>query len=104
MAKGKLDPQWQDKVREWEGSGKSARVWGQENNIPVNTLFGWRKRLKKSTANSVRAKSGFIELKDSVPSDPGITLEYNGVNIHLRAHFDKAMLKQCLDCLRGILC
>lgn len=104
MAKRERDPQWQDRVREWEASGKNARVWCQENKIPVTTLSGWKSRLKKSNANSSTAKSGFIELKDQVPSDPGITLEYNGIKIHLKANFDKVVLKQCFDCLRGILC
>lgn len=104
MAKGRPDPQWQDRVHEWEASGKSAKVWCQENKIPLTTLAGWKKRLKKSTVNTARTKPGFIELKDQVQSDPGIILEYNEVKIHLRAKFDKVVLKQCLDCLRGALC
>jgi hypothetical protein len=104
MAKGRRDPQWRDRVRECEASGKSAKVWCQENKIPLTTLAGWKKRLKISRANSVGAKSGFIELKEQVQSDPGIILECNGIKIHLRAKFDKGVLKQCLDCLRGTSC
>ena len=104
MAKGIPDPQWQEKVLDWEASGKSASTWCKENKISVNTLSGWKKRLKKSSANLDRAKSEFIELKDRVQSDTGITLEYNEIKIHLQAKFDKAVLKQCLDCLRGVLC
>lgn len=104
MAKGRPEPQWQEKVLDWEASGKSASAWCKENKISVNTFSGWRNRLKKSSVNSGRAKSGFIELKDRVQSDPGITLEYHGIKIHLNAQFDSVALKQCLDCLRGVSC
>jgi hypothetical protein len=103
MAKGKPEPQWQEKVRAWEASGEKASTWCKENKISVNTLSGWKKRLKKSV-NPDRAKSEFIELKDRVQLDSGIILEYNEIKIHLRDKFDKAVLRQCLDCLRGVLC
>ena len=104
MATGKPDPQWRDRVCEWEASGKSVRVWCQENKIPITTLYGWKNKLKKSSTNVVKTKSAFIELKDQMQSDSGIILEYNGIKIHLRSKFDKVVFKQCLDCLRGALC
>jgi hypothetical protein len=104
MAKGKPEPQWQEKVRAWEASGESASTWCKENKISVNTFSGWKKRLKKFNVNSDRAESEFIELKDRVQSDSGITLEYNEIKIHLRDKFDKTVLRQCLDCLRDTLC
>jgi hypothetical protein len=104
MAKGRPEPQWQEKVLDWEASGKSASVWCKENKISINTLCGWKKRLKNLRESSGRVQSGFIELKDRVQSSPGITLEYHGIKIHLSAKFDSTALKQCLDCLRGISC
>jgi hypothetical protein len=106
MAKGKRNQNWKEKVKEWESSNKSINVWCQENKIPYTTLCGWRNRLKKSEQSKICTKSeeDFIELKDQIPSDSGITLEYHGVKIQLNRDFDKIVLKECLHCLRGALC
>ena len=106
MAKGKCQPNWKEKVKEWESSNKSPKVWCQENKIPYTTLCGWRNRLKRSNQKTISNKpaQNFIELKDQIPSDPGITLEYQGVRIQLKADFDKVFLKECLHWLRGALC
>jgi len=106
MAKGKRDPKWKEKVKEWEFSNKSTKVWCKENQIPYTTLCGWRHRLKKSNQNktSNNLPNNFIELKDRIPLDPGIILECHGVSILLKRNFDKNTLKDCLDCLRGVTC
>jgi hypothetical protein len=106
MAKGKRYPNWKEKVKEWESSNKSTKIWCQENKIPYTTLCGWRNRLKKSDHNKISNKSvgNFIELKDQISSDPRIILEYQGVKIQLNRDFDKIVLKECLHCLRGALC
>lgn len=106
MAKGKPDPNWKERVKEWESSNKNPKAWCKENQIPYTTLRGWRERLKKSNHNEIpiNPTKNFIELKDQAPSDPGIILEYYGVKIQLKRDFDKVVLKECLDCLRGVLC
>ncbi len=103
---GKPDPKWKEKVREWETSNKRVNEWCRENNIPYTTLHGWRQRLKKSGHKNVSTKdtANFIELKDNPTPDPGVVLEYQGIKIQLKREFDKIVLKDCLDCLRGVLC
>ncbi len=106
MAKGKPDPNWKEKVKEWESSNKNPKVWCKENQIPYTTLRGWIGRFKKSNHNKIpiNPTKNFIELKDQDTSDPGIILECDGVKILLKRDFDKIVLKDCLDCLRGVLC
>lgn len=103
MAKGRANPDWKRLVLEWSISGKTSKDWCNENNIPYNTLSGWKKRLKKQEVADVTAKSPteFVELKDWESSESGIFLEYKGVKIHLKIRFDSSTLKQCLSCLRG---
>lgn len=88
---------------EWSASGKSAKVWCEENKIPSNTLSGWKKRLNKLELNNnlINSKTEFIELKNHELSDSGISLECYGIKIHLKTQFDLCALKQCLNCLRG---
>lgn len=100
MAKGKPNCDWKKQILEWRQSNKSAKAWCKENKVPYTTFIGWKKRFKK--ADEVPEK--FIELKDLPMQDPGISLEYYGVKIHLKAGFDQSALKKCLSCLRGTIC
>jgi hypothetical protein len=111
MASGKRDPQWENKVLEWQASGKSIRAWCLENHIPVTTFYGWKARLQNSLTDQSLAKSKakevkqeFIELKDPQSCASGLILEYEGVKIHLQANFNQLILRQCLDCLRSAPC
>lgn len=104
MTKGKPNPNWKKLVHEWRDSGKSASIWCQEQQIPMNTLSGWKKRLKllEDDSDGKGFQKPFVELKNSRPLvDSGVLLEIDGVNIRLQVDFDEAVFTQCLDCLRG---
>lgn len=105
---GKANPSWKDKVIEWQASGKGIKAWCIENHIPVTTLYSWKARLEKSSgkflAKSKAIKQEFVELKDQPSSSAGLILECEGVKIHLQANFNRVILRECLDCLRGISC
>ena len=108
---------WEIKVQEWLSSGESAKAWCQENQVVYSTFLGWHNRFKSDdprksikslsqTISSPTSSTGthFIELKDNPKISPGITLECEGVQIHLTVEFNPATLKKCLDVLRGTLC
>ena len=111
MAKGRPNPNWQQKVLEWQASGKNCLVWCKENQIPYTTLLGWKQRFEnshKGLQSNVQSSKAFVELKDQpVPNSEicsGITLEYHGIKIRLEAGFNSVVLKQCLACLGGVPC
>jgi hypothetical protein len=107
---------WKIKIQQWLLSGKSAKSWCQENQVVYNTFLGWRDRLKcchnqkansspnQNSLGSTPSKMNFIELKDQPKSCPGIFLECDGVQIHLSTEFDAAVLRKCLNILRGTAC
>jgi hypothetical protein len=102
MAIGKSDPEWQKKFKIWQASGKSASEWCKENNIPLQTFYTWKKRLKAQ--NQTRLKEQvFVELKNK-SSDSVILLEYKGFKIHLSMDFDVVQLKRCLAALKDAIC
>lgn len=82
MAKGKIDPNWKQKVLAWKASGKSARDWSKQSNISYSTFSDWRKRFEK-TMTSTKSSSGFVELKDQSTCS-GISLEYHDIKISLK--------------------
>ena len=105
MAKGRKDPNWKRKVRDWESSKKSIPVWCREQKIPYTTFLGWKAQLKKNESKTIEKPTNqFIELKETILSDSGILLEYHGVKIQLKLAFDKSTLKECLESLRGFQC
>jgi hypothetical protein len=108
MAKGRPDPNWKQKILEWQASGKKSILWCKENQIPYTTFIGWKQRFENSHKGlrpKVQPPKGFIELKDQPISNSrcsGITLEYHGFKIKLEAGFNADVLKQCLACLGGV--
>lgn len=107
---------WEIKIQQWLSSGKSAKSWCKENQVIYNTFLGWRNYLKfsgsqkidnlseKTSSDPSFSKANFIELKNQPKTCPGISLECEGVLIHLSAEFDAILLKKCLHVLRGSIC
>jgi hypothetical protein len=100
--------EWSEKIEQWKLSGKKARTWCRENQVIYTTFMGWCKRLEinksAQTTRKSSLKAQFIELKDQPKVHPEISLEYNGVIIHLKGEFDSSLMKKCLAVLRGIPC
>lgn len=94
--------EWESRVSEWQKSGKSARVWCEENQIVYVTFLGWRNRLRPN--QNLSDTSEFIELQEELPRSSGISLECSGVLIHLSLDFNTPTLKKCLEVLRGESC
>lgn len=99
---------WSKKIKQWKFSGKSARAWCHQNQVVYTTFMGWCKRLEiNKSAQTIQKRSlknQFIELKDPTKVYPEISLEYNGVIIHLKGEFDHSLMKKCLAVLRGVQC
>jgi hypothetical protein len=102
MVTAKPIPEWCDKVKQWQTSGKSIKAWCQEQNIPLPTFYGWKKRYESHPSSPTQEKQ-FIELKDK-PKHPGIVLEFLDVKIYLTENFNEALLKRCLATLRDYPC
>ena len=100
--------EWANKIEQWKLSGKKARTWCRENQVIYSTFMGWCKRLKVNkpvkTTQKQSLKPQFIELKDPPKVQPEISLEHNGIIIHLKGEFDPFLMKKCLAVLRGVPC
>jgi len=98
--------QWNENILKQRESGLSVAVWCHENNFNTHTFGYWQKKLFPKILDS----SAFAEIKDRKDSEnfigkgAGITMEYQGVRIHLDKQFDLSVLKQCLEILRGAVC
>ena len=109
MTKGRPDPNWKERVLEWQASGKKSLTWCKENQIPYTTFLGWKRRFEnphKRLQPRIQSPKEFVELKDQPVSNPGIcsgvALEYNGIKISLNIGFNLDALKQCIACFGGV--
>ncbi len=100
--------EWANKIEQWKLSGKSIRTWCLENQIVYVTFIGWRNRFRKAeiekSTQSSCIENQFLELKDVSNISSNISLEYEGIIIHLKGEFNVALLKTCLNVLRGFPC
>lgn len=99
---------WANLIEQWQQSGMKAQTWCRENQVVYTTFLGWRNRLKINPQSrgicQPPVKAQFIELKDESKVKPEISLEYDGILIHLKADFDPTLLRKCLGVLRGAPC
>ena len=84
-------------VEEFKTSGKSITVFSNEKGIPRSTFSQW---LCKNSKNKTSIKFGVIEniSKDTMISE-NISIAMKGINIELKADYDKELLKKLVEVL-----
>ena len=91
--------EWKDRIQKQHESGLSIKCWCEKNDVSSRVFYYWRFKLSQKTSLT---RSQFTEITDS--RDVGISIECNGVRIHLEKHFDALILKRCLSILKEIKC
>ena len=91
--------EWEEKIRQQQVSGLSIERWCQAHQIKAHTFHYWKDRLSQKTPLS---RGCFTELVNS--KAPGVSIEYQGVRIHIDKNFDSATLQSCLSALKGMKC
>ena len=92
--------EWQEKIRQQRESGLTIDKWCRQNHLPPHLFYYWKNRL---FPRNQLTRSCFTELS-SDNQGTGISIEYQGVRIHLDKDFDPSTLKSCLSALRGVSC
>ena len=84
-------------VEEFKNSGKSITVFSNEKGIPRSTFSQW---LYKNSKHKTNIKFGLIEniQKDTIISE-NISITMKGINIELKADYDKDLLKKLVEVL-----
>lgn len=89
---------WQARIAQQQNSGLSIAQWCKENDVAVGQ-FNYRK--SKLFPKKLKT-SGFTELVDV--KNVGITIEYEGMRIHVDPNFDAVTLKRCLSVIKEGKC
>lgn len=89
---------WEVCVSTWKASGKSARQWCKERNIPQSTFNYWQDKFFPKKLDP----TAFVE----IPSEQstGIEIRCLGFEIHVGKEFDQTTLTRCLKAIRSCSC
>jgi transposase-like protein len=87
--------QWNERIKQWEASGKSIAAWCRERAVNENQFYYWRSRLAQPT------KPTFVELQESDSTNTGIRVELKDTRICLSRSFDSDTLRRLLAVLRS---
>ena len=90
---------WEEKIRLRRESGLSIERWCRENQVSPHTFHYWKDRLFPKV---ILNRSCFTELADARAS--GISIECQGILIHLDKHFEPSTLKRFLAVLKEMKC
>jgi hypothetical protein len=89
---------WRERITQQQHSGLSVKGWCQENQVAACQFHYWKNKLTAKQIDS----TVFTELVDD--KKVGITIEYEGMRIHLDPNFDAITLKRCLSVLKEGKC
>jgi len=87
-----LSHEWSAKITAWQQSGMTLAGWCRENSVNYHRFLYWRKRL------AAPEPGRFLEL--TVPAAQ-ISLECNGVLVHVSKGFDPGLLADILTVLKA---
>ena len=88
---------WKELVEQQKKSSLTVRQWCQNNDIPITTFYGWKRRL---VSIPPLQRESFAEL----PSvDACFVIEMGRCRVSM-SHADMEMLKQCLQVMKSLRC
>ena len=87
-------PEWTGKIAAWRSSGLSIAAWCRENSVGYHRFLYWRGRLQQPEHQE---PGKFVAV--SLAATP-ISLECNGIFVHVSAGFDPGLLGDILSLLR----
>jgi hypothetical protein len=91
-----LQLQWKENILKQQQSGLSIAAWCFQNNIVIHTFYYWRGKLFPKSLD----RNAFTEVIPDNNRGSGISLEYQGVQVHLSQNFDPSVLQACLKVLK----
>jgi hypothetical protein len=94
-----LRDSWQERITEWRSSGLSRAAWCRHQGIAYPTFLYWDKKLREQLPIAA-----FVEIPEELTSDPGFTLECQGVLVRLTGHYNPEQLMGCLHLLKRLPC
>jgi hypothetical protein len=99
MTKRASASEWAARVRAWHESGQPAKVFAEGKGYPSHLLQWWGSELARREGDKPPMRLARV-VPVHAPSAT-LTVGIGGARIELRAGFDRALLREVIDALRG---
>lgn len=97
-----LRHEWQDKIAQYEASGKKQSVWCRENGIDARNLSRWYNKLKKQDSSTPTIQSWVpVEIGEE-SRNSSINLKIGKVNIEVKEGFHPSLLMKVVKVLGDV--
>ncbi|MCG9969557.1 transposase [Pelotomaculum terephthalicicum JT] len=102
----KLCSIWEQRLAEYESSGKSIVAWCKERAVRENQFYYWRKKLRTGQTEKVQpVKWLSLELplcKQAIPAGDSINICVRQAIVEIRKGFDHHLLREIVQVLQTI--
>jgi len=106
MTSNELSSQWEQRLAEYESSGKTIASWCQEHSIRYSRFHYWRRKLRVDQAEEgqpVKWLSLELENAKQVSLAPdSIAVHIGQVTIELKKGFDPLLFREIVQVLQTI--
>ena len=104
MERNNLRNLWEQRLAEYEDSGNTIKAWCQEQSIPENQLYYWRKKLRLEQVKKnepIKWLAVNIAGNKAGTSD-SITVHIGQVAIGVKSGFNHSLLQEILTVLQTV--
>jgi len=102
MRLDQLRQEWQDKISQYEASGKKQSVWCRENGIDARKLSRWYNKFKNQDSSTPTMQSWVPVEIGEAPQNSLINLKIGKVSIEVKEGFQPSLLMKIVKVLGDI--
>lgn len=106
MSNNELSGLWEQRLAEYESTGKSIKAWCQEQAVRENQFYYWRKKLRVDQAEKEQpVKWLSLELdngKQASLAPDSIAVYVGQVTIEIKKGFDQHLFREIVQVLQTI--
>jgi transposase-like protein len=105
MINSELCSLWEQRLAEYENSGKTIKAWCQEQAVRENQFYYWRKKLRDQSGTGKPVKWLPVKLDNSkqgsLASD-SIAVHIGQVTVEIKKGFDQQLFREIVQILQTI--
>lgn len=94
---------WEQRLAEYEISGKSIKAWCQEQTIKENQFYYWRRKLRLNQAeNKQPVKWLPLEVEQANLTADSIAVHVGQVTVEVKSGFNQHLFREIIQVLQTI--
>jgi transposase-like protein len=105
MIKNDLRSLWEQRLAEYQNSGKTIKAWCQDQELRENQFYYWRKKLRDQSETEQPVKWLSLKLDNNKQADlasDSITIHIGQVTVKIKKGFDQQLFREIIQILQMI--